>query len=49
MDPDLIAEAMTLALNLVYRERLDAAEQPVTGAWLAEGGRHRSRRPAIRA
>jgi hypothetical protein len=37
MESDLIGEAMNLALNLAFQERLDAADQPVTAAWLAEG------------
>ena len=36
MDPNLIAEAMALALDLAYQARLDAADQPVRAAWLAE-------------
>jgi hypothetical protein len=37
MEPDLIAEAMTLAVELSGQERLVAADRPVTAAWLLEG------------
>jgi len=37
MEPQLIADAMALALELSGQERLVAADQPVTAAWLAEG------------
>lgn len=37
MEPGLIAEAMTLALDLAASERRTAADVPVTVAWLAEG------------
>jgi hypothetical protein len=36
MEPDVIAEAMALALELALQERLAAANQLVTAAWLAE-------------
>ena len=37
MEPQLIADAMALALELSGQERLVAADRPVTVAWLAEG------------
>jgi hypothetical protein len=37
MEPDLIDEAMALAVELSGRERLVAADRPVTAAWLLEG------------
>jgi hypothetical protein len=37
MEPDLIAEAMALAVELSDQERHDAAGRPVAAAWLLEG------------
>jgi hypothetical protein len=37
MKPDLVTDAMALAFNLATNERLNAADAPVTAAWLAEG------------
>ena len=37
MEPDLIAEAMALAVELRGQERLVAADRPATATWLREG------------
>jgi hypothetical protein len=37
MEPELIAEAMALAIELSGHQRLVAADRPVTAAWLLEG------------